>query len=93
MIYCREVSGDLVWCPRQNKRITLLSFFHGYRKRLLKIIFTPEMDCDHTAAIDKPIPAILSSFSGIADKEIILQHPLRSPMALWSMRLACDRAN
>jgi hypothetical protein len=26
----------LVWCPRQNKRIAPLSFFHGCRKRRLK---------------------------------------------------------
>jgi hypothetical protein len=26
----------LVWCPGQNKRITPLSFLHGYRKRRLK---------------------------------------------------------
>jgi glyoxylate carboligase len=32
----RVVSGSLVWCPGQNKRIAPLCFLHGCRKRRLK---------------------------------------------------------
>jgi hypothetical protein len=27
-----------VWCPRQNKRIAPLSFFHGCRKMRLNVV-------------------------------------------------------
>jgi hypothetical protein len=36
-----------VWCPGQNKRIALLFFLHGCRKRLIAL--TPEIDCNMTA--------------------------------------------
>jgi hypothetical protein len=40
----------LVWFPGQNKRMALLSFFRGCRKRRIKeIASAPEIDCNHTA--------------------------------------------
>jgi hypothetical protein len=46
-IYYRDIS--LVWCPRQEERISSLPFYHGCRKRRLIWALTSEMDCDQTA--------------------------------------------
>jgi hypothetical protein len=70
MIYFLRKMYGFVWSPGQNKRITPLSFLHGYRTEGL-IALTPEIDCNNVltmTAITMGLPPVTSAVLFIANK-------------------------